>query len=134
MDKDDGVREGMTAKALSALKPVFKRNGTTTAGNSSQVRICARAHDHLWLEGIVCRYGRHHPFCVISSAGGRAKFDIATAAGNSLQAHPRQLHARLAVKLEPSWAKQSSECAEGVEVLVKGLQQTAACAAGLRLL
>ena len=42
MDKDDGVREGMTAKALSALKPVFKRNGTTTAGNSSQVRFRAK--------------------------------------------------------------------------------------------
>ena len=42
MDKDDGVREGMTAKALSALKPVFKRNGTTTAGNSSQVHFRAK--------------------------------------------------------------------------------------------
>ena len=38
VDKDDGIREGVTAKALGALKPVFKRNGTTTAGNSSQVR------------------------------------------------------------------------------------------------
>jgi len=38
VDKDDGVRPGATAKALGALKPVFKRNGTTTAGNSSQAR------------------------------------------------------------------------------------------------
>ncbi|KAK9831308.1 hypothetical protein WJX81_000893 [Elliptochloris bilobata] len=37
VDKDDGIRQGATAKALSALKPVFKRNGTTTAGNSSQI-------------------------------------------------------------------------------------------------
>ena len=43
MDKDDGIREGVTAKALGALKPVFKRNGTTTAGNSSQVCRCSFA-------------------------------------------------------------------------------------------
>lgn len=38
MSEDDGIRPGVTAQALAALKPVFKKNGTTTAGNSSQVR------------------------------------------------------------------------------------------------
>lgn len=35
---DDGIRPGATAASLSGLKTVFKRDGTTTAGNSSQVR------------------------------------------------------------------------------------------------
>jgi len=34
---DDGVRPGTTASGLAKLKPVFKKDGTTTAGNSSQV-------------------------------------------------------------------------------------------------
>lgn len=34
---DDGIRPGATAASLSGLKTVFKRDGTTTAGNSSQV-------------------------------------------------------------------------------------------------
>ena len=54
VDKDDGIREGVTAKALGALKPVFKRNGTTTAGNSSQVCCSART---------VCRSAVLAPFC-----------------------------------------------------------------------
>ena len=39
VDKDDGVRPGVTPQALGSLKAVFKKNGTTTAGNSSQVRF-----------------------------------------------------------------------------------------------
>ncbi|CCG21613.1 Pot1-2 peroxisomal 3-ketoacyl CoA thiolase [Candida orthopsilosis Co 90-125] len=35
--KDDGIRPGSTYEKLSALKPVFKENGVTTAGNSSQI-------------------------------------------------------------------------------------------------
>ncbi|XP_066319824.1 3-ketoacyl-CoA thiolase 2, peroxisomal-like [Miscanthus floridulus] len=34
---DDGIRPGTTASGLAKLKPVFKKDGTTTAGNSSQV-------------------------------------------------------------------------------------------------
>ncbi|CAD6241714.1 unnamed protein product [Miscanthus lutarioriparius] len=34
---DDGIRPGATASGLAKLKPVFKKDGTTTAGNSSQV-------------------------------------------------------------------------------------------------
>ncbi|KAH7290384.1 hypothetical protein KP509_30G046000 [Ceratopteris richardii] len=34
---DDGIRPGTTLASLSKLKPVFKKNGSTTAGNSSQV-------------------------------------------------------------------------------------------------
>jgi acetyl-CoA acetyltransferase family protein len=43
IDKDDGIRPGVTADALGGLKAVFKRNGTTTAGNSSQVTDGAAA-------------------------------------------------------------------------------------------
>jgi acetyl-CoA acyltransferase 1 len=34
---DDGIRAGTTAASLSGLRTVFKKDGTTTAGNSSQV-------------------------------------------------------------------------------------------------
>ncbi|XP_062221543.1 3-ketoacyl-CoA thiolase 2, peroxisomal-like [Phragmites australis] len=34
---DDGIRPGTTASGLAKLKPVFKKDGSTTAGNSSQV-------------------------------------------------------------------------------------------------
>ena len=34
---DDGIRKDATVEGLSKLKPVFKKNGSTTAGNSSQV-------------------------------------------------------------------------------------------------
>jgi len=40
---DDGIREGTTPESLSRLATVFKRNGTTTAGNSSQVTDGASA-------------------------------------------------------------------------------------------
>ena len=33
---DEGPRPGSTVEALAKLKPVFKKNGTVTAGNSSQ--------------------------------------------------------------------------------------------------
>lgn len=37
VDKDEGIRKGITAESLSQLNPVFKKNGLTHAGNSSQV-------------------------------------------------------------------------------------------------
>jgi acetyl-CoA acyltransferase 1 len=32
--KDDGIRSGLTLEKLQSLKPVFKENGGSTAGNS----------------------------------------------------------------------------------------------------
>ncbi|EGW33636.1 uncharacterized protein SPAPADRAFT_137004 [Spathaspora passalidarum NRRL Y-27907] len=43
ISKDDGVRAGSTFEKLSTLKPVFKEDGTTTAGNSSQISDGASA-------------------------------------------------------------------------------------------
>eukprot|EP00877_Chromochloris_zofingiensis_P002790 jgi/Chrzof1/12511/Cz06g36270.t1_ATO2B[v5.2] len=43
VSEDDGIRPGTTAESLSSLKTVFKRDGTTTAGNSSQVTDGAAA-------------------------------------------------------------------------------------------
>lgn len=37
VDQDDGIRPGTTQAALGKLRTVFKKDGTTTAGNSSQV-------------------------------------------------------------------------------------------------
>lgn len=36
VDMDEGVRRSTTMEALAKLRPVFKRNGIVTAGNSSQ--------------------------------------------------------------------------------------------------
>lgn len=43
VDRDDGVREGVTAESLGKLKPAFKKDGSTHAGNASQVSDGASA-------------------------------------------------------------------------------------------
>ena len=43
VDKDDGVRAETSLESLAKLKPVFKADGTTTAGNASQVSDGAAA-------------------------------------------------------------------------------------------
>lgn len=43
VDIDDGVREDTTVESLAKLKPVFKLNGTVTAGNASQMTDGAAA-------------------------------------------------------------------------------------------
>lgn len=43
VDKDDGIRPETTLEGLKKLKPAFKKDGTTTAGNSSQVSDGASA-------------------------------------------------------------------------------------------
>ncbi|KAN0088965.1 Thiolase, N-terminal domain containing protein [Tylopilus felleus] len=43
VDADDGIREGVTAESLSKLKPSFKQDGSTHAGNASQVSDGAAA-------------------------------------------------------------------------------------------
>ena len=40
---DDGIRKGVSAEALAKLKPAFKEDGSTTAGNASQVSDGAAA-------------------------------------------------------------------------------------------
>ncbi|CAH1790117.1 unnamed protein product [Owenia fusiformis] len=43
VDKDDGIREGTTLEVLGKLRAVFKPDGSTTAGNSSQTSDGAAA-------------------------------------------------------------------------------------------
>ena len=43
VSKDDGIRENATTEGLAKLKPVFKEDGKSTAGNSSQVTDGAAA-------------------------------------------------------------------------------------------
>lgn len=43
VDKDDGIRPNTTIEGLSKLKPVFKKGGSTTAGNASQLTDGASA-------------------------------------------------------------------------------------------
>ena len=42
-NKDEHIREGVNLETLSRLKPVFKKNGTVTAGNSSGLNDGAAA-------------------------------------------------------------------------------------------
>jgi acetyl-CoA C-acetyltransferase len=37
IERDEGIRPGMTAQALGKLSPAFGKNGTITAGNASQI-------------------------------------------------------------------------------------------------
>lgn len=43
VDKDDGIRDDVTRESLGKLKPAFKKDGSTTAGSSSQVSDGAAA-------------------------------------------------------------------------------------------
>lgn len=43
IEKDDGFRKGITLEKLASLKPAFSEDGTTTAGNASQVSDGASA-------------------------------------------------------------------------------------------
>jgi len=43
VDADDGIRDGVTAESLSKLKPAFTKDGTTHAGNASQISDGAAA-------------------------------------------------------------------------------------------
>ncbi|PIL25468.1 acetyl-CoA acetyltransferase [Ganoderma sinense ZZ0214-1] len=43
VDQDDGVRDGVTAQSLGKLKPAFQKDGSTHAGNASQVSDGAAA-------------------------------------------------------------------------------------------
>jgi len=43
VQEDDGIRDGVTAESLAKLKPAFKKDGSTHAGNASQVSDGAAA-------------------------------------------------------------------------------------------
>jgi acetyl-CoA acyltransferase 1 len=43
VDADDGIRDGVTAEGLAKLKPSFKKDGSTHAGNASQISDGAAA-------------------------------------------------------------------------------------------
>jgi len=43
MTRDEGIRDGVTPESLARLKPVFRKDGTVTAGNASQLSDGAAA-------------------------------------------------------------------------------------------
>lgn len=43
VDHDDGIRDGVTKESLAKLKPAFSKDGSTHAGNASQVSDGAAA-------------------------------------------------------------------------------------------
>ena len=43
LTRDEGIRDGVTVDSLAGLKPVFRKDGTVTAGNASQLSDGAAA-------------------------------------------------------------------------------------------
>jgi acetyl-CoA acetyltransferase family protein len=43
LERDEGIRDGVTPETLAGLKPVFRTDGTVTAGNASQLSDGAAA-------------------------------------------------------------------------------------------
>jgi acetyl-CoA acetyltransferase family protein len=43
LERDEGIRDGVTEESLAALRPVFRKDGTVTAGNASQLSDGAAA-------------------------------------------------------------------------------------------
>ncbi len=43
MDRDEGIRDGVSVESLAKLRPVFRPDGTVTAGNASQLSDGAAA-------------------------------------------------------------------------------------------
>ncbi|HEX5771777.1 MAG TPA: acetyl-CoA C-acyltransferase, partial [Nocardioidaceae bacterium] len=43
LGRDEGIRDGVSPESLAKLKPVFRKNGTVTAGNASQLSDGAAA-------------------------------------------------------------------------------------------
>lgn len=74
VDQDDGIRPGTTAASLAQLRPVFKKGGTTTAGNSSQV--CGVAG---------FEQGGGHPGQLVARSCKQLASDDAAAAATALQ-------------------------------------------------
>ena len=66
VDRDQHPRPGTTAEALSRLRPVFERDGTVTAGNSSGINDGAAAM--LVVEGEAARARGLRPMAVVRGA------------------------------------------------------------------
>lgn len=95
VDRDEGVRADTTAQSLAALRPAFAKNGTITAGSSSQisdgasatvVTLAATARAHGWpILAEVVQYGtvggpdstlQHQPACATRDALTKAGLEI----------------------------------------------------------
>ena len=59
VEHDDGIRPDISTAALSKLKAVFKKDGTTTAGNSSQV--CLLLLSGVPFDSTACGADSAHP-------------------------------------------------------------------------
>ncbi|MBO4569323.1 MAG: acetyl-CoA C-acetyltransferase [Candidatus Methanomethylophilaceae archaeon] len=69
LDSDEGIRADSTIEALAKLKPVFKKDGMVTAGNSSQLSDGASAlvvTSRKWAEEHGCK-----PLAIVEAYGER---------------------------------------------------------------
>ena len=90
VDSDEGVRAGTTAESMAGLRPAFRKDGTITAGNASQISdgaaavvvmnkdkaveqglpILAEIKSHAWTPGPDSTL-QHHPSQAIKAAAER---------------------------------------------------------------
>jgi 3-oxoadipyl-CoA thiolase len=112
--RDESVRPGTTMEKLAALKPVFRANGTVTAGNSSPLNDGAAAL-LLCDEETLRRTGREPLARVVSRATSAVEphlFGIGPveAAGRALQRAGLGWSDLAAVELNEAFAAQSLAC------------------------
>jgi acetyl-CoA acetyltransferase family protein len=114
LERDEGIREGLTTDKLAGLKPVFRKDGTVTAGNASQLSDGAAAlllvdEDGLAALGV-------EPLARISATGVDAvdphRYGIGPvrAVNRALEKAGRTLGDLAALELNEAFAAQSLAC------------------------
>ncbi|MGH3316288.1 MAG: thiolase family protein [Nocardioidaceae bacterium] len=114
LERDEGIREGLTADKLAGLKPVFRKGGTVTAGNASQLSDGAAAlllvdQDGLAALGV-------EPLARISTTGVDAvephRYGIGPvrAVNRALEKAGRTLEDLAVLELNEAFAAQSLAC------------------------
>jgi acetyl-CoA acetyltransferase family protein len=114
LDRDEGIREGLTGDKLAGLKPVFRKDGTVTAGNASQLSDGAAAlllvdEDGLAALGV-------EPLARISATGVDAvephRYGIGPvrAVNRALEKAGRTLEDLAVLELNEAFAAQSLAC------------------------
>ena len=114
LERDESIRPGTTLEKLAALKPVFRKNGTVTAGNSSPLNDGAAAL-LLCNEETLRRTGREPLARLVSQAASGVEPHLygigpVEAAGRALQRAGRTWGDLAAVELNEAFAAQSLAC------------------------
>lgn len=95
VDADEGVREGTTEETLAKLKPAFDKDGTVTAGNSSQLSDGAAA-----LIVVAREYAEQHGHTILATVAGYGQ----VAGPRDAQLHSQPSNAILHATQRAGWS------------------------------